>query len=400
MKRWPIVFVLVCVAGVGTLGAWKYFQIQKAMAQGGPPMEPMEAAVVVSVAEEAWQPMEGAVGTLAAVRTVELRPELAGTITEVLFESGSRVEAGQDLVRFDTRVEEANLRAAVARVNLAKASYERQEKAVAMRASSEEERDIAKAEMERAQAEVELIKAQITKKTISSPFAAVLGLRQVHPGQYVDAGERMAMLQSVVEGETGEGVYVDFMVPQDLVTQVGVGQKVMLRTTTLLADAESTQAEATITARESETDPLTRTLRTRALVKPAPAWMRPGMSVTVLFPRGTPTMVLTIPVMSVRRATFGDHVFVLEPEKDDKGDSKPGMYRAKQRFITLGETIGARVIVTKGLSTGEKIAAEGSFKLREGILVADGSAGNAGGPAGQPESGPATGSRSDAEDKK
>jgi membrane fusion protein (multidrug efflux system) len=76
------------------------------------------------------------------------------------------------------------------------------------------------------------------------------------------------------------------------------------------------------------------------------------------------------------------------------------MDRAKQRFITLGETIGARVIVTKGLSAGEKIAAEGSFKLRDGILVADGSAGNVGGPAGQRESGPGTGSRSDAEDKK
>jgi membrane fusion protein (multidrug efflux system) len=383
MKRWPIVFVLVCVAGVGTLGAWKYFQIQRAMAQGGPPMEPTEAVVVVQVAEEPWQPMEGAVGTLAAVRTVELRPELAGTITDVLFESGSRVRAGQELLKFDTRVEEANLRAAVARVNLAKASFERQQKAVAMRASSEEERDVAKAEVERAEAEVELIKTQIAKKTIVSPFAAVLGLRQVHPGQYVDAGERLAMLQSVVEGETGEGVYVDFMVPQDLSTQVDIGQKVMLRTTTLLADAEGMQVEAAITARESETDPLTRTLRTRALVKPAPAWMRPGMSVTVLFPRGTPTSVLTIPVMSVRRATFGDHVFVLEPEKDEKGAIKPGMYRAKQRFITLGETIGARVIVEKGLTAGERIAAEGSFKLREGILVADGAPAGASSPAAE-----------------
>jgi membrane fusion protein (multidrug efflux system) len=103
--------------------------------------------------------------------------------------------------------------------------------------------------------------------------------------------------------------------------------------------------------------------------------------------------------MSVRRATFGDHVFVLEPEKDDKGDVKPGMYRAKQRFISLGETIGARVIVTKGLSAGEKIAAEGSFKLREGILVMDGAAGNAGGPAGQPGNGPGTDAPSDAEGK-
>jgi membrane fusion protein (multidrug efflux system) len=407
MKRWPIVFVLVCVLGVGALGTWKYMQIQRAIAQGGPPNEPMEAVITTPVREEAWQPTEGAVGTITPVRMVELRPEIAGTITHVMFESGSRVEAGQELVKFDTRVEEANLRAAVARVNLAKASLERQERAVAMRATSEEERDIARAELERAEAEVALIQAQIAKKTLAAPFAAVLGLRQVHPGQYVDAGEPLAMLRSA-----GEGLYVDFMVPQDLVTQVGIGQIVTLRTTAILqaqagdqeqADTSTgtganagTNVLATIAAQESETDELTRTLRTRALVEPAPSWMRPGMSVTVLFPRGLPTTVRTIPVMSVRRATFGDHVFVLEADTE-----KPGMFRAKQRFVTLSETIGDRVIVAKGLSAGELIAAEGSFKLREGILVVPGGAGGAGGTetAGGPAGERADGSEALAKDK-
>jgi len=348
---------------------WKYFQIQKAMAAGAQPgFEPMEAVIVASVTEEPWLPTEGSVGTIAAIRTVELRPEIAGTITSVLFESGSRVEAGQELVKFDTRVEEATLRAAVARVNLAKASFDRQSKAVAMRASSQEEMDIAKAEVERAEADVVLVETQIAKKTIVAPFGAKLGLRQIHPGQYIDAGERLAILQS-----TSDELFVDFMVPQDLSTQVGLGQKVqLLSTTNMQGQVGQALAEAVVAAQESETEQATRTIRTRALVQPAPKWMRPGMSLSVLFPRGQQTTVLTIPVMSVRRATYGDHVFALVPDAE-----KPGMFRAKQRFITLGETIGARVIVTKGLEVNEQIAAEGSFKLREGLLVA---------PGGEPKS--------------
>jgi membrane fusion protein (multidrug efflux system) len=69
----------------------------------------------------------------------------------------------------------------------------------------------------------------------------------------------------------------------------------------------------------------------------------------------------------VRRASFGDHVFVIRPDEKD-----PQKLRAHQQFITLGPALGGETIVLSGLKPGDEIAAVGSFKLREGVMVMKG----------------------------
>jgi membrane fusion protein (multidrug efflux system) len=63
----------------------------------------------------------------------------------------------------------------------------------------------------------------------------------------------------------------------------------------------------------------------------------------------------------VRRAPYGQHVFVLVNEN--------GQSRARQRVVQTGAVQGTDIVVTDGLAEGELIAAAGSFKLREGLLV-------------------------------
>ena len=60
-----------------------------------------------------------------------------------------------------------------------------------------------------------------------------------------------------------------------------------------------------------------------------------------------------------------------------------GQWRARQRLMQTGPVQGGDIVVKDGLAEGELIAAAGSFKLREGLLVQ--AAGSPeGGPAGQP----------------
>ncbi|MCA3005939.1 MAG: hypothetical protein IOD15_11355 [Phycisphaerales bacterium] len=88
--------------------------------------------------------------------------------------------------------------------------------------------------------------------------------------------------------------------------------------------------------------------------------------------------MLTVPSTAVRRASFGDHVFMVGPDPKD-----PAKQRARQRLVKLGPAVGNRTIVLSGLNEGDKVAADGSFKLFEGALVAEVPAGGAtGGPAG------------------
>ena len=90
----------------------------------------------------------------------------------------------------------------------------------------------------------------------------------------------------------------------------------------------------------------------------------PGASVQVRVPVGGARKVVAIPVSALRRGPEGDHVFVVATDKE-------GKLRASMRLVKSGAVLGDEVIVESGLTAGEPVAASGSFKLREGVLVAD-----------------------------
>jgi membrane fusion protein (multidrug efflux system) len=84
--------------------------------------------------------------------------------------------------------------------------------------------------------------------------------------------------------------------------------------------------------------------------------------VRVRVPVGAPISAVAIPVSGLRRGPEGDHVFTIEADGD-------GRTRAHLRLVESGALLGDEVLVLHGLTAGETIAASGSFKLREGVLV-------------------------------
>jgi multidrug efflux pump subunit AcrA (membrane-fusion protein) len=96
--------------------------------------------------------------------------------------------------------------------------------------------------------------------------------------------------------------------------------------------------------------------------------------------RDAPRPIVVVPSMAVRRAAYGNSVFVITPEQDGQ------TFRAHQRFVTLGETIGEDAVVLEGLAEGDRIAGNGSFKLHDKAKVMMGPPGGppaANGPAAE-----------------
>ena len=89
----------------------------------------------------------------------------------------------------------------------------------------------------------------------------------------------------------------------------------------------------------------------------------PGASVRVRVPAGPPAKAVAVPASAVRKGPGGDHVFVVAPDKDNKP-------RARVRPVRSGPVLGDDVLVYAGLAAGETVAASGSFKLRDEVLVA------------------------------
>jgi membrane fusion protein (multidrug efflux system) len=343
---------------VGALGGVKGLQIAALIASGKnfsvPPV-----SVSTAVAETAvWQPRLNAVGSVEAVQGVLASAEMAGTVVEIAFRSGQTVEPGDLLVRLDTSIEEAQLAAAEADLELAELSLKRARELRESRSNSQAALDSAFATQKGAEAQVRNVKAAIAKKTVRAPFAGHLGIRQVDLGQFMGSGEPIVSIQSF------DPIYVDFWMPQQNLARLSVGQIVQVKADT----APGALQEGELTTISPEVDAATRNVRCRATFANGAGTLRPGMfvDVTVVLPDEDP--VLSIPATSVIYAPYGNSVYVLEEERDEA--SGETYTAANQRFIRLGERRGDFVAVTSGLEEGDTIVSSGAFKLRNGARVA------------------------------
>ena len=114
---------------------------------------------------------------------------------------------------------------------------------------------------------------------------------------------------------------------------------------------------------DSRVDPATRNAVVRAKLADADRVVAPGASVRVIVPVGAARKAVAIPASALRKGPAGDHVFVLE--QDEQGKT-----RAHERPVKVDALLGDEVILREGLAAGEQVAASGSFKLRESVLVA------------------------------
>lgn len=350
--------LLAALAGTGgALAVWKHISTNEANAAVANQPEPMEIVTVAEARSFEHRPTATAIGTIVALRSITLRNELAGTVRQVALTPGQIVATGDVLVRLDVSVEQAELRAREAQAALAQAILKRMRQAYHNRAASEIEVDRASAELDIAKAEMARIKAIIARKTIRAPFPARVGLADVHIGQYLNEGTLLTTLQGV-----NKAAHVDFTVAQQVADGLRPGQSVEV-----FPSGDDAPVAAEIVALDARVDPQTRNALVRARLAGGPRIPAPGASVRVRIPVGAPREAVAIPVNALRKGPAGDYVFVIEP--DDKGAD-----RAQLRTVQSGAMLGDRVAIYDGLTAGERVAAAGSFKLREHalVVVADG----------------------------
>jgi membrane fusion protein (multidrug efflux system) len=357
MKLKPYLYAAgILVLMVGAVAGTKALQIGKLISsgkKGGPPVETVSTAVVVA---EKWERSVESVGSLRAVQGADLSTESSGVIAKILFENGQEVKKGDLLVELDHETELANLRSAEAEADLARTVYERTKRLRVNSTVPQSDLDAAESQLRKMTALVEQLKATISKKQLTAPFSGRLGIREVNLGQFVDNGDKIVSLQSL------DPIFVDFLLPQQLIAGLAVGQPLKLITDVY----PGRSFEGKLTAINSEIDPVTRNIRLQGTLQNADGALRPGMFARVILTLGEAEEVVSVPATALISAPYGDSVFVLESETAEDGVSRTV---ARQRFIRTGRTRGDFASVTQGVKPGEKVVTAGAFKLRNGTPV-------------------------------
>ena len=346
-------FVLVSVVmGSGVLlAAWKQNTTKDAAAAAAKQPEPVERVSFAIAEARPHHASTTAIGTVLALRSITLKSEVSGSVVRASLQPGQVVEAGTVLVQLDTSVERAELRALDAAARLSRTMLGRREELLKFGATTQDEVDQVRGQHDVADAQSARLRAVIAKKTIRAPFRARVGLANVHPGQYLDQGAELTTLQGVADQ-----VHVDFTVAQSVAAAIVAGSSVEVRTSQGLA------FQAQVLAVDAKVDPETRSRAVRAQLDAGKDGPAPGASVRVLVPVGESSDAVVIPVNALRKGPEGDHVWVVDA---DAG----GVLRAHERKVQSGPMLGETVIVRSGVEAGQRLAASGSFKLREGVRV-------------------------------
>src|SRR6266581_5822057 len=353
-KRMTIMLIAVglLIGGLVGYNFFKGYMMQKYMGKGPQP----PATVSAMKAEyQLWQPQLNAVGTLRAVRGVDVTTEVAGLVRSVEFRSGDEVKQGQVLAQLNADSDIAQLHALEAAAELAQTVYERDKAQFDAQAISKAQVDADAADLKSKRAQVAQQNALINKKTLRAPFGGKLGISTVNPGQYLNPADKLVTLQSI------DPVFVDFYVPQQQLPQVAIAQKV-----TVVTDAYKGQVfEGKISAINPKVDTNTRNVQVEARVPNPKRLLLPGMFATVSVASGEEQRYLTLPQTAITYNPYGDTVFVIKPSdrKDDKGNP---ILTAQQVFVTQGPRRGDQVAIVKGVDPGAQVVTSGQVKLKNG----------------------------------
>jgi membrane fusion protein (multidrug efflux system) len=355
IRKYLLAIVIVALV-VGTLGGTKVLQIQALIAAGKAYVPPPESVSTAVAESQQWQATLSAIASVTAVQGVIVTPDIPGTVKEISFESGAMVNRNDVLVRLDTSAEEAQLKAILAQVDLAKVNLERVRSLRQQQMISQAELDTAEATLKQNEANADAVRATIEKKIIRAPFAGKLGIRQVNLGQYLENGKPVVSLQSL------DPVYVNFSMPQQELPKLKVGMAVHV---TVDAYPER-RFEGKLSAINPDLNASTRSVGLQATFDNPEKLLRPGMfaRAEVVLPEAQDVVV--IPSTSLLSATYGDSVFIVEPATNGTG----GLI-VRQKFVRPGKARGDFISVDSGLKAGEKVVSAGAFKLRNGMTVVE-----------------------------
>ena len=346
-------------AGAGTGANGSLSQAAGAATQAAPAPDVI-AVEVTRVSAVQLPETITAVGSLRSDESVTLRPEVAGRITEILFQEGRPVTKGQTLVRLDPSINVAEVRQARANLTLAKAKYERSVDLAGRNFISGQAKDEARNNLEIAASGLALAEARLRKTELKAPFSGIIGLRVVSVGDYVREGADLVNLQAI------DPLKVDFRVPETFLKQVQLGQAVEV---TLDALPGNTY-EGKVFALDPLVDAAGRAIVIRAQVRNQDTAMRPGMFARVTLITRTQREALVLPEESLVPQGTEQYVFRVI-------DSK-----AVRVKVETGQRRDGKVEILRGLDQNDVVVTAGQLKLRDGTLVRSTSAGAHGNPAG------------------
>ena len=345
----------------------------KALASTAAPAVPVTVRTLVEQKVRIWSEFSG---RLQAVDAAEIRPEVGGRITEVLFEDGQTVKAGDVLFVIDPRpyeaaVARAEANLASARTNAAFAKLDRDRAAALISSQTLTQREfdqrgnasrVADAAVQTAEAELKRASLDLEHAHVVAPIAGRASRPEITVGNLVQAGPGAPLLTTIVSNDT---VYAGFEVDEQTYVESvraaasGRDQERRIPVQLSLPGDKGHVYRGAIYSFDNRIDVATGTIRARAKFDNADCALLPGMFVSVKLAEGTERNELLIPDRALGFDQSKKFVYVVGADN-----------KVAYREVELGKQIQSQRVVLKGVQAGDRIVVDGVQRIRPNTVVA------------------------------
>ena len=341
-------------------------EAQAAAPAGAPPAPPVSVAAVVSKKVLELQEFSG---RIEAVESAQIRARVPGTIEAVKFKPGALVNKGDVLFVIDPRsyqAEVARLEAAVAsaraKAEHANAEFERSKLLKADNAISQRDFDERASNARQLAANAKADEAALASAKLNLDFSVVrapisgrIGKAEVTEGNLVDSSVVLTSIVSI------DPVYVSFDGDESTFLQVGAlarkggpGVKVQAG----LANESGYPHEGKLDFVDNRIDPVSGTVRMRAVLRNADASLVPGLFARVQVGTDGKGEALLINDTAIGTDQNRKYVYVVGAEN-----------KAEYRVVTLGPLVDGLRVARSGLKPGERIVVNGLQRVRPGAPI-------------------------------
>ena len=289
-------------------------------------------------------------GSVSTKQNVVIYPEYSGTLTTVYVKEGQKVKKGQILAKIDDGGLSQQLVQLEIQRDLAKTTFERQERLWKQKIGSEIQYLQAKSSYEAQEQAVKQLKQQVAKTAVTAPFSGTIDDVITEQGTVVAPGQ--SILFRIVNLQD---MYIETDVPERYISNITLGKKVEVEFPILgkSMDAEIRQAGNFI-------NPANRTFKAEIAIKNDDNNIKPNLTAKLKINDYTSNNAILIPQSIISENAEGDqYVYIVSDKNDNKA-------KAKRVIIETGKTQGDNIEVLSGLSNGDEIIDEGARSVKDG----------------------------------
>jgi RND family efflux transporter MFP subunit len=289
-------------------------------------------------------------GSVSTKQNLVIYPEFSGVLHRVFVKEGEKVSKGQLLGKIDDGGLSQQLSQLKIQTELAKTTFERQDRLWKQKIGSEIQYLQAKAAYEAQLQATNQLEQQIGKTEVRAPFSGTIDDVITDQGSVVAPGQ--SQLMRIVNLDN---MYIETDVPESYVSDITKGKKVTVYFPVLgkEIDTEVRQAGNFI-------NPANRTFKIEVAIPNTDKSIKPNLTAKLKINDYSNDKAILIPQSIISENAQGQqYVYTITDKVDNKA-------KVKRVIIETGKTQGDFIEVLTGIDNNEDIIDEGARSVKEG----------------------------------